>query len=141
MLFQIVHMLMLLYCYTVCLYTILIHRHQNYGLWVVHVLVSSLGSLVFPLGYWLFFYPIKSDTLNIIHKIGKLCKCRLLSSGWHVESLNVSKFATAPKSNRITQPSHTYFFIPHPDNFTETSPAIISDTGYDSVNMMTESIT
>ena len=142
MLFQVVHMLLLIYGYSLRLYTLLTHRHQNYGLWVTDALIGPLVTLVFPLGYWLFFYPVKSTVLKSMHKITKCCKRKLSRSGWQVETLNATKVATAPRSNRLTQPSYTYFSVSHPDNFTETSPAMISDSaGYDSINMVTESLT
>ena len=128
MLFQIVHMLMLICNLSVRFHTLLTHRHQNYSLWVAGAFISPAGLLVFPLGYLLFFYPVKSNIMNIIYKVIKICKRRSLSSDWQVRTRNIlTKFATAPKSNRITQPSQTYFSIPHPDNFTETSPVIISN--------------
>ena len=144
MLFQIVHMLLLIYNYTLRIYTLLTHHHKIYGLWVACAPVGPLITLVFPFGYWLFFYPVKSTVLKGIRKITKNCKRNSSRSGWQVETLNVTKFATAPRSDRFTQPSYTYFSVPHLDNFTETTPTIISDTArYDSIkmNMVTESLT
>ena len=125
-------MLIMTYNLSVRLYTLLTHSHQNYGLWMAQAFTAPVGALMFPLGYWLFFYPVKSDLLNIIRRITKCCRCRSSSSLWQVESLNVTKFATAPRSDRVTQPSYTYYVVSHPNDFSETAPLMVSDTGYDS---------
>ena len=132
MLFQIINVLMIVYNLSVRLHTLFTHRHQSYGLWVVGSLVGPVSVQVLPLGYWLFFYPVKSNILKGIHKITKCCKRKSSSSSWLVETLNVTKFATAPRSDRISQPSYTYYVVSHPDDFSETAPLTVSDTGYDS---------
>ena len=132
-LFLIVHMLMKIYEFTVSLYTFLTHYYQSYDLWAAYAVIGPVGALAFPLGYWLFFYPVKSKVLKVIHMTIKCCKCKSFKSDWQAETLNVTNVATAPTSDRITQPSHTYFAVRHPDIFTETSPVNVSDTGYHSI--------
>ena len=132
MLFQIVHILIIMCNLSLRVYTLLSKRHQLYGLWMAHAFTIPIGVLVFPLGYLLCFYPIKQTVVKVFKKLaGKCCKCRTSSRVF--ETHNVTKHATAPKSDRITQPSHTFFVVPHPDDLSERSP-LISDTGYDSNN-------
>lgn len=135
MIFQIIHILVIMCNLTLRVYTLLSRRHQLYGLWLAHAFTIPIGLLVFPLGYLLCFYPVKAIMLKCYRRITHRCNCytHKTESAKRVEVQSVTKHATAPRSDRISQPSHTFFNIPHPDELTEKS-RLISDTGYDSNN-------
>ena len=135
MIFQIIHILIIICNLSLRVYTLLSRRQQLYGLWCVHAFTTPFRLLVFPLGYFMCFYPIKSIVLTVFKRIVDKCNCykRKPSSTRQVEVQSVTKHATAPRSDRTSQPSDTYFVIPHPDELTEKTP-LISDTGYDSNN-------
>lgn len=64
MVFQIIHILIVMCNLTLRAYTLLSRQHQLYGLWLAHAITIPIGVLVFPLGYFLSFYPIK----DFVHK-------------------------------------------------------------------------
>ena len=132
MVFQFIHILIVMFNLTVRLYTLLSRRHQLYVLWLAHAFTIPFGILVFPLGYLLCFYHVK--IVQIVHKkIAALKCCKHKSSSKYVEAQSITRHATAPVSDRITQPSDTFFVVPHPDMVSEKSP-LISDAGYDSAH-------
>ena len=133
MLFQIVHILIIMCNLTLRIYTLLSRRHQLYGFWMAHAFTIPFGVLVFPLGYLLCFYPVKQVLLKPFRKITAKC-CKRRMSAHQVEVPSITRHTTAPRSDRVSQPSDTFFVVPHPDDFTETSPILASDTGYDSNN-------
>ena len=138
LIFQIVHILIIMYNLSIRIYTLLTRRHQRYGLWVADAITIPFGVLVFPFGYWLCLFSARSTVINIIRMITDSFKCYCLLSSRLIrrqfQSLSeTDRDATAPKSDRITQPSHTFFNVQHPDDFTATMPLITRiDTGYDS---------
>lgn len=130
--FKFIHILMIM-CSVACrLYTLRSRRHQLYGLWLTHALSVPIGVLVFPLGYFFCFHPVGNIANKIYKKIAHRC-CRHRPSPIHVETQSITRKATAPRSDRISQPSYTYFDVPHPEVKSETSP-LISDTGYGSTH-------
>ena len=130
MIFQFIHILVIMYNLSVRLYT-LISRHQKLNaLWSADALTIPIGFLVFPLGYFLCFYPVNKVVLTVCRRINHACFKRRVSNK-QAEIPSVTKLVTAPKSIRVSQPSDTFFIVPHPDTLTETSP-LISDTGYGS---------
>ena len=133
--FKFAHILLIM-CSVACrIYTLKTRRHQLYGLWLTHALSVPIGVLVFPLGYFLCFHPVGKIAQIIYKKMARKC-CKHKVRFNTVEVQNVTTHATAPKSNRITQPSYTFFDVPHPSGSTvssEQSPLNIgSDTGYGS---------
>ena len=132
--FKFIHILLILCSLSCRVYTLQTRRQQLYGLWLTHALAFPIGVLVFPLGYFLCFHPIG----QIIHKFFKkmVRKCRRsrhntsLNRAEVVASITIAHRASVPKSDRISQPSYTYFDIPHSDTDSEESPFNTSDTGY-----------
>ena len=132
--FKFIHILLILCSVSCRVYTLRSRRQQLYGLWLTHALAFPIGVLVFPLGYFLCFHPIG----QIIHKFFKkmVRKCRRsrhntsLNRAEVVASITIARRASVPKSDRISQPSYTYFDIPHSDTDSEESPFNTSDTGY-----------
>ena len=126
--FKFIHILMIMCSMTCRLYTLLIHQHKVYGLWLLHALAVPLGVIVFPLGYFLCFHPVGNIVRKIYRKIANKC-CRQRMSFNPVEAQSVSGIqVTAPNSNRISQPSSTYFFVPHSEVQSETTPLITTDS-------------
>ena len=122
--FKFIHILMIMCSMTCRLYTLLIHQHKVYGLWLLHALAVPLGVIVFPLGYFLCFHPVGNIARNIFRKIANNC-CTQRVSFNPVEAQSITGIqVTAPNSNRISQPSSTYFFVPHSEVQTETTPLI-----------------
>ena len=130
MIFQFIHILVIMCNLSLRLYTLISQRDQLYGLWSAHAFTIPIGVLVFPLGYLLCFYPVIKVMLAFFKRIGRMCfKPRISSRQMDVPTF--TKLTTAPRSDRVSQPSNTFFVIPHPDELTEASP-LISDTGYGS---------
>ena len=121
MIFQFVHILLIMYNLSVRVYTF-ISRRQLYGLWLAHAFIVPIGMLVFPLGYWICFYPVNKAALIVYKKINMCLKQNVSVN--QAEALDLTKYATAPKSDRVTQPSFTYFVASHPDDLSETLPLV-----------------
>ena len=130
MIFQFIHILIVMCNLSLRLYTLISRRDQLYGLWSAHAFTIPIGALVFPLGYLLCFYPVINVILAFFKRIGRMCFKPYMSSR-QIDVPNFTKVATAPRSDRVSQPSDTFFIVPHPDELTEASP-LISDTGYGS---------
>ena len=136
MLFQIIHILILTYNISVRVYTLSSQRQQLlellYGFWVVDVFTIPIGIVIFPFGYLILtFYPVKQSVVNILKKIaGKCCKYKKSSQhSQHQSDMHQSySIATAPESDRVSQPSYTFFDVPHPDESLEQS-RLIGDVG------------
>ena len=120
MIFQFVHILLIMYGLSVRIYTFTSRRHL-YGLWSAHAFIVPIGTLVFPLGYWICFYPVNKAAL-IVYKINTCLKQNVPVN--QAEALDLTKYATAPESDRVTQPSFTYFVASHPDDLSETLPLV-----------------
>ena len=139
MIFQFFHILTAIYSLTVRLHTLLTRQYHIYGLWFIHALNIPIGTLIFPLGYLLCFYSIRKTILMTCKRIAKTCfKENKSASIKEQNNVIVSKYpATAPVSDRITQPSHTYFVVEHPDVPSEISTITFNagDTGYGSTNI------
>ena len=111
--FSVVHILMIT-CSIACrIYTLWSQRHELLGLWVTHALVVPLGALVFPLGYLLCFHQIAQIVYRNI--VRRCCTCEYNTSVNDEEQSRTLLRATAPTSSRISQPSSTFFIVPHPD--------------------------
>ena len=130
--FKFIHILMIL-CSVACrVYTLQSRRHERYGLWLTHALAFPIGVLVFPLGYFLCFHHVG----QIIHKGFKklVLKYRKHNTSFNrvaVPSITAARWATMPKSDRITQPSDTYFDVPHSETEPEKlAQTLVSDAGY-----------
>ena len=122
MIFQFIHILLVMYNLSVKIYTVTSRRHL-YGLWSVHAFIIPIGTLVFPLGYWICFYPVNKAALIVYKKIINICLKQNVSVN-HTEAPDLTKYATAPESDRVTQPSFTYFVASHPDDLSETLPLV-----------------
>ena len=133
--FKFIHILMIL-CSVACrVYTLKSRRHEQYGLWLAHALAFPIGALVFPLGYLLCFHPVGQIVQKTFKKVAVKC-CK----SWHnsstpnrveIPSITAVPRATVQKSDRISQPSTTFFDIPHSETESEDSPFMsLSDAGY-----------
>ena len=132
--FKFIHILMIL-CSVACrVYTLRSRRQQSYVLWLTHALVFPIGVLLFPVGYFLCFHPIGQVICNFCKKMAlKFRRPRRNMSLNRVEvlpSITIARRASMPKSDRISQPSYTFFDIPHSDTDSVESPFNTSDTGY-----------
>lgn len=127
--FKFVHILLIL-CSVACrLYTLQSRRHQLYGLWLTHALSVPIGVLLFPTGYLLCFHPVGT----IVQKLYKMaCKCCNHKRTLIEVQIVTGQQATVPKSTRITQPSNTFFVVPHPSDIATERSSLINDTGYGS---------
>ena len=131
--FKFIHILTIL-CSVACrLYTLQTRRHQLYGLWLTHALSFPIGVLVFPLGYFLCFHPVGKVAKKVYRKVAlKCCIHNMPSHHVEVPSITGVHRATVPRSDRISQPSHTFFVTPHSEIPSEKSP-LTSDIGYNSM--------
>ena len=117
MIFQIIHILIILCNLTLRAYTVLTQRHQLYGWWVAHAFTLPVGVLVFPIGYLISFYSAKKTVVKIVKNLAfKCCKHGAFNRLHSDHELFELKDATAPDSDRISPPSDTYFDPLHPDN-------------------------
>lgn len=130
MIFQFIHILIIICNLSLRLYTLISRRHQLYGLRSAHAFTIPIPVLVFPLGYLLCFHLVMKVAFTACKRIANTCS-KLKVHTMQTVVPSVTKHATAPKSDRISQPSNTFFVVPHPDALSETSP-LISDTGYGS---------
>ena len=133
--FKFIHILMILGSIICRVYTLQSRRHQLYSLWLIHALSCPVGVLVFPLGYFLCFHQVGKIAQEAYKKIFFKC-CQLSTSLNYVEVPSVTgiRQASAPRSDRISQPSHTYFVEPHSDVTSENSVTPLeTDTGYGSI--------
>ena len=125
MIFQFIHILVIMCNFSLRLYTLISRRHQLYGLWSAHAFTIPIGVIVFLLGYLLCFYPVKKVFFTFCKRMAQACSKSKITVK-QVEVPSVTKVATAPKSDRVSQPSDTFFIVPHPDSvISETSPLII----------------
>ena len=130
--FKFIHILMIL-CSVACrIYTLQSRRHERYGLWLAHALAFPIGVLVFPLGYFLCFHHVGQVIRKGFKKV--LLKCRKRKTSFDhvgVPSITAAHWATTPRSERITQPSHTYFDVQHSEAEPEKlDQPLVSDAGY-----------
>ena len=129
MLFQTFHIVIVSFNFTVRAYTLLSRRHQIYGIWLADAFTLPIGVLIFPLGYIFCLYPIKDIFLRVFKSIAH--KCCLRNNDIMLQQHNdITINATAPESDRISQPSSTFFVVPHSDDFDdEKSPLLVKNTG------------
>ena len=121
MVFQFVYTLTITFQLGVRLYTGL-NKHQtpHYAVWQTFSFVSPFRQLLFPVGCLVCFYPIKAMVVECYRQ--KLCKCRCCKrSSTSYEDIGnpditTARRATVPPSTRISQPSDTFFVVPHPDD-------------------------
>ena len=134
MIFQLFQILSVTYTLALRLYTLLTQQYQGYGLWIITALNTPIGALILPLGYLLCFYSIRKTVLMAGKRVTQtLCfKQKNNASVNEQGSVIVSRYATAPVSDRISQPSYTYFDIEHPDMSSEISSLNVSDADYGS---------
>ena len=112
--FKFVHILTILGSFACRIYTLKTQRHQTYGLWLFFALALPLGVLVFPLGHLLCFHDLAPIVRTIKKVAYKTCGHNVSQNSTESLSLTSTLSATAPRSNCITQPSYTYFVVPHP---------------------------
>ena len=117
--FKFLHILTILCSFACRIYTLKTRRHQMYGLWLLHALAVPLGVLVFPLGYLLCFHDL-APIMYIVKNIAcRGCKRNVSQNSTESQRLTSTLPATVPRSSRITQPSYTFFVVPHPSENTD----------------------
>jgi hypothetical protein len=122
--FQFIHILLITYNLSIQVYTV-ISRRQLYGLWSAHAFIIPIGILVFPIGYLICFYPVTKAALTVYKRIINACSKQNVSTVNPVEALDLTNYGTAPESDRVSQPSFTYFVAAHPDSdLSETLPLV-----------------
>ena len=100
MLFQFVHTLIVLFQTIMRIYTGSTH-HNIYALWITYAVVSPSRQLLYPVGFLVCFYPVKSMLRRLLFKTFKNI------------DFKVTQAATVRESTRVSPLSHTYFIMPH----------------------------
>ena len=119
MVFQFAYTLSITYQLGVRLYTGLSKVQSHYSLWLAFSVISPIRQLLFPIGCFFCFYPVKDMLLEYFRKVQKCC-CKQQSSNYgEIENPYFTGHATTPESTRISQPSSTFFVVPHPNECTE----------------------
>ena len=123
LIFQFAYTLAVTFQLGVRLYTGLSGHHidseNSYSLWLTFSFVSPIRELLFPIGCFICFYPVKAVVMDIFWKIWKCCFKLRNSSYVEIENPDITRprHATVPESTRISQPSSTFFVVPHPDDY------------------------
>ena len=126
--FQIFHIVIISFNLSVRAYTLHSRHDKVYGIWLVDAFTIPIGVIIVPLGYVLCFYPVEDILLRGFNSIAHKCCLRNYDN---VIQQRITKNATAPESDRITQPSCALFVVLYPDNFTdEKSLLFYQNTGY-----------
>ena len=111
LIFQFIHIMIIMYNLSVRLYTLISWRHQHYNLWSADAFTLPIGVLVFPFGYLLCIYPAKRMCFQLMTFLKLKQRVQMV----------LTEMATAPKSDRISLSSNT-FIIPHPDESKVSDP-------------------
>lgn len=120
--FKCVHIVFII-CSVACrFYTLQAKRRRKFGLWVLHAISVPLGVLVFPLGYLVCFYPVIKIARGFYEKLSTNHSKKKDSNN----RTDAAEDATAPRSERVSQPSDTFFHVSHPDELTDQT-SLISD--------------
>ena len=118
MVFQFAYTITITFQLGVRLYTGLSQLQSPYTLWLTFTAVSPIRQLLFPVGCIICFYPFKDMLLECFRKVQRCCYKGQRSSYVEIESPYFTEHATVPQSTRISQPSNTFFSVPHPDDST-----------------------
>ena len=126
MIFQLFHIMTAIYSLIVRLHTLLTRQYHIiiYDLWFIHALNHTYWNADIPTWVSFMFLFNKKDHTNDLQKNSKNIfqaeeECLYIKEQ---NNVIVSKYlATALVSDRITQPSHTYFVVEHPDVPSEIS--------------------
>ena len=118
MVFQFAYTLSITYQLGVRLYTGLSKVQNHYSLWLAFSVISPIRQLLFPFGCFLCFYPVKDMLLEHFRKVQRCCCCccKQESNYSEIENPYFTGHATTPESTRISQPSDTFFIVPHPND-------------------------
>ena len=123
MCFQLGYIIIVTLQLAVRLYTAISGSQQHIVLWFMHAFIIPNGQLIFPVGYLICFYSVKKMLCESIRKARHKCKewydicvCRGQNGQALVEG-DIEN-STAPESNRVSQPSNTFFEIPYTNGFT-----------------------
>ena len=122
MFFQFIYTLTITIQLCVRLYSGVSKQQSGYGLWQAFSFVSPLRQLLFPVGCLVCLYPVKDMFVECFTRRVQICCCE--QSTRRIENVRspITQQATCPESTRVSQPSHTFFIVPHPDKFdSETS--------------------
>ena len=108
------------------LYTAISGSQQHIALWFMHAFIIPNGQLIFPIGYFICFNPVKNMLYESARTFRVKCKewydtciCRA-RNGQDLVERDIEQ-TTVPNSTRISQPSNTFFVIPYTDDFTKIS--------------------
>ena len=121
MVFQFAYTITITFQLGVRLYTGLSKLQSPYAMWLTFTAVSPIRQLLFPIGCIICFYPLKNMLLEDFRKMQRCCCCRGQSSSYiEIDDPHFLEHVTVPQSTRISQPSSTFFSVPHPDNSTSS---------------------
>lgn len=121
-------------------YTGVTGKYVHFGLWVVHALSLPLCQLIFPCGFFVCLYSLRSlhpKSLKQAASEWGCCKCCFMCCKHRRDQWRPEQ-ATIGVSTRQTQPSITFFTAPLTDAFTSnvTSPLLPDvnvTSGYNSI--------
>ena len=105
-------------------YTGLTGKYVNFGMWVVHALTLPLCQLIFPCGFFICLYSLRTLHWRCLKQAVAEWGCcdvcfKSRSTQW-IEQ------ATIPISTRVTQPSTTFFRVPFTEGFTDVGADVKS---------------
>ena len=131
-------------------------QYQHLAGWLTIASLYPISLLLFPFGFLICFYSGKMfNRSSVKHTISKwLCSCTKCKSKQKKRRVRIqapivesTQAPTIPASTRVSQPSSTFFKVPHTNEFTivsyqsEATVPLVSggptDTGYDSVSHTT----
>ena len=115
MMFQFAYTITITFQLGVRLYTGLSKLQSPYALWLTFSAISPIRQLLFPIGCIICFYSLKTILLECFRKMQRCCCKRQRGIYIEVDNPNFMERATIPQSTRISQPSSTFFIVPHPD--------------------------
>ena len=129
MVFQLLYTLTITFQLCVRLYSSLSQQQTHYALWLTFSIVSPFRQLLFPFGCLVCFYPVKAMFIKFFTQKACKCCCNESRSRSYEDVGNlVTRRATNPESTRISQPSHTFFIVPHPSYSTYERSHLVSNT-------------
>ena len=100
--------------------------YKNVSIWLSFAILYPSGSLFFPMGFILCFYPVKNIFKSTLcAKMKKYfcipCETRRKRTVHLQHELTSSMSASLPVSSRVSPLSHTYFQAPYTNNFTHVT--------------------
>ena len=113
--------------------------YHRVTIWLSSAILYPSGSLFFPVGFILCFYPVKNIFKSTMCEKVKKCFCYLCDKRKvrrertvSLQELESSMSASILESSRVSSPSQTFFHVPYTNNFThittEHAPLLSDDS-------------